>query len=452
MRRTAWVLTAVLLVSMLPVAAATADEHLPQWFIDEDKLPFDAIPGFEDAERLWGVHRNAGYRIEVPADWNGTLVMWAHGIRVDELELTVDNHPLRAFLISNGYAWAASSYSSNGYTAGDGVRDTRLLLKLFRQVAGTPDLTYITGASMGGHVVARSIEQYPADYDGALPICGALGDFEQFDYILDFNVAAQEIGLGSSEFPVGDPAIYLGVDVPQIKANLEGAPGAWPFVLNADGEGFKQLVELRSGGDRPNFDEAFSFWNSIPAESGDGNFLFELAVADAGDGTVGDLPGVVADNLDTVYQLDLDPALTAAEEELNDEIVRVASPPHLRQTNALNPIPKITGNIGVPVLTLHNLGDLFVPFHNEIVYAQDVANQGRSDLLVQRAIRGVSHCGFTATEFVTAFVELDAWVRFGIKPAGDVVLDPAVVASPDYGCQFTDFATPGGHVLATPCP
>ena len=124
----------------------------------------------------------------------------------------------------------------------------------------------------------------------------------------------------------------------------------------------------------------------------------------------------------------------------------------MRQSTALNPVPLVTGDIGVPVLSLHNLGDLFVPFHNEVVYAQEVADHGKSDLLVQRAIRGVAHCGFTPTELVTAFAELDAWVRYGIKPAGDVVLDPVAVAAPDYGCQFTDFVTEGGHVLATPCP
>ena len=112
----------------------------------------------------------------------------------------------------------------------------------------------------------------------------------------------------------------------------------------------------------------------------------------------------------------------------------------------------ITGDIRVPVLTLHNLGDLFVPVHNEIEYARRVADRGNSDLLVQRAIRGVNHCGFTPTELVTAFAELVAWVEFGLKPAGDNWLDPTEVADSEFGCTFTDFVTPNGHVLPTPCP
>ncbi len=45
-------------------------------------------------------------------------------------------------------------------------------------------------------------------------------------------------------------------------------PDTWFFFqdlpLTEAGEQYKQLLELRSGGDRPNFDEAFNFWNSFP--------------------------------------------------------------------------------------------------------------------------------------------------------------------------------------------
>jgi hypothetical protein len=450
MRRAAIAVTVLVLLGLhvTGATAATLGDHQPEpaWFVDEAKLPFDPLPGFEDTDRHWGVHRGAGYRIEVPADWNGSLVMWAHGYRGDGLELTVDNHPLRQHLIANGFAWAASSYSSNDYNAGDGVADTYRLVGLFRRTIDRPDTTYITGQSMGGHITARSVEQYPWTYDGAMPVCGVVGDYELFDYFLDFNLAAQQLGLGTSRHPLDET--YITRDVPAIKANLEAAPGGWPTALDADGQAFKQLVELRSGGDRPNFDEAWAYWNSIPSAAGPGNFLFGFGV---GDGTVAGRPGIVPDNVGVEYQIDLDPAISAREAQLNADIARVRGDRRLRHSLALNPIPVVTGRIGVPVLALHNLGDLFVPFHNEIQYARDVARWGRSDLLVQRAIRGVGHCEFTPTEMVTAFDDLVAWVRQGARPDGDVVLDPAVVAAPDYGCRFTDFATPGGHQFATPC-
>ena len=163
----------------------------------------------------------------MPANWNGDLVVWAHGFRGTGLELTVDNHPLRALLIPLGFAWAASSYSRNDYDVSSGVQTTHALVKRLNGLIGNPRRVYLTGASMGGHVAAVSIEQYPNTYDAALLTCGVLGDYELFDYFLDFNVAAQQLGTGASSFPV-DPVQYIGVTVPQIKANLSAVPGGWP--------------------------------------------------------------------------------------------------------------------------------------------------------------------------------------------------------------------------------
>jgi len=439
------VLVIIAVTGMSTVSAGAGDGPPPGYFVDESKLPFTALPG---ASAYWGKHGKAGYRIEVPDAWNGRLVMWAHGFRGTGLELTVDNHPLRDLLIPLGFAWASSSYSRNEYEITSGVQDTHALAKFFEDLVGEPELVYITGASMGGHVTAVSIEQYGDAYDAALPICGVLGDYELFDYFLDFNAAAQQIGTGASQYPV-DPVEYTVLTVPTIKASLESVPGGWPVFLNADGEDLKDLTALRSGGFRPNFDEAWFFWNTFPTlATVPGNFLFDLAF---GDGTLPRTPGVGVDNSDTVYQFDTDPNLTPDEQTLNDNIVRVAADPQGRNPNGLSQVPVISGDINIPVLTLHNLGDLFVPVHNEIEYASRVAAHGKSDLLVQRAIRGVNHCGFTAVELAAAFLDLVLWREAGVKPGGDDFLDPANVADPNFGCAYTD--DPGGdHILATPCP
>jgi hypothetical protein len=434
------------LLVLLPIVllewSSTAADSPPAYFVDESKLPFAALPG---ATAHWGVHTGAGFRIEVPNDWNGVLVVWAHGFRGTGLELTVDNHPLRTFLIPSGYAWAASSYSRNDYDITSGVQNTHALTKHFNAIVGKPDKVYLTGASLGGHVTGVAIEQYPNTYDAALPICGVLGDYELFDYFLDFSVAAQQLGVGGSQFPV-DTIPYLFGTVPAIKSNLEAFPGGWPVFLNATGTQLKSLTELRSGGERPNYEEAWFFWNTFPDfASGPGNFLFDLAI---GDGTLPRTPGVGVDNTDVVYQFDTDPVLTGDEQNFNNDVVRVAADRQGRNPNGLSQVPVISGNIQIPVLTLHNLGDLFVPVLNEIEYSKRVAANGKSHWLVQRAIRGVGHCDFTPAEFVTAFLELAAWESFGLKPAGDNWLDPAAVADPLFGCAFTD----GPHLLGTPCP
>ena len=201
-----------------------------------------------------------------------------------------------------------------------------------------------------------------------------------------------------------------------------------------------------SGGDRPNFDEAWFFWNTFAEfATGPGNFLFDLGTTD---GTLARSPGVAVDNSDAVYQFDTDPALTPDEQMLNDHIFRITADPQGRHKQGMAQVPTITGDIDIPVLTLHNLGDLFVPVLNQVEYASRVQANGKADLLVQRAIRGALHCDFTADEFAGAFLELAAWVDLGIKPAGDDFSDPASVADPEFGCQFTN----GFHPFGTPCP
>jgi hypothetical protein len=45
------------------------------------------------------------------------------------------------------------------------------------------------------------------------------------------------------------------------------------------------------------------------------------------------------------------------------------------------------------------------------------------------------------------FADLTNWVANGVKPAGDDILTPAVVANPNFGCNFTV----GAHAFAPVC-
>ncbi|TMQ21449.1 MAG: hypothetical protein E6K82_15470 [Candidatus Rokuibacteriota bacterium] len=65
---------------------------------------------------LEGVHEGAAYRIEVPAGWNGGLVMFAHAYQREGPGAgAVQSEPLEAHLSERGYAWAAAGYRSLGY-------------------------------------------------------------------------------------------------------------------------------------------------------------------------------------------------------------------------------------------------------------------------------------------------------------------------------------------------
>ena len=410
-----------------PGAAVVKAEKPPQYFVDKTKLPFDALSG-TTTTRLWGVHGGAGYRVEVPQNWNGELVLYAHGFRGSGLELTISNPPIRQYLIQHGFAWAASSYATNGYDVTQGVKDSHDLGTLFNGLVSHPSRVYFTGTSMGGHITGVAIEQFPRAYAGAMPMCGVMGDNKLFDYFVENHLVAQT--LAGIDVPFPFPANYTATVVPQLRA-LFGAP--FPTTLTPLGKTFAAVVENLSGGRRPMFDPGFRF-----APTG-GNFLLSQGV--------GFREGTIT-NVDTVYQIDADPALSNEELALNANILRIDLDPQARHKQGLAGVPAIAGQLSIPVLSMHTLGDLFVPFSMEQIYARRAAASGSADLLVTRAIRDVNHCGFNIVEMERGFADLVNWVSNGVKPAGDDILTPAVVANPSFGCAFTQ----GAHALAPACP
>ncbi len=426
-------LAAVAALLLVGAPAATAapvgpppGEALPGYTIVPPELAPLAVDGGE-TRVLAGVHRHAGYLIEVPPDWNGELVMWAHGFRGNGPELTVDPpaYELRERWIDQGYAWAASSYDRNGYDVAAGVRSTRALVGEFARQVERPSRVYLAGVSMGGHVTARAIEQDPWLYAGALPMCGVLGDHDLFDYFLDFQVAAAALAEVPGAYPPGPD--YETAVLPRIYAGLGLEPGN-PAVTTPEAEQLRAATVLDSGGPRPGAEASFSYWK---------DFLLELGVPDDEPTPVTGVardPGVVAGNIGTDYAPDQPVDLDAVVQR-----VPVADE-RARETRRLTAVAQVLGKPKVPVLSLHDLGDLFVPFAMEQVYAQEAAAAGRSGHVVQRAIRATGHCEFSPVEAGTAWDDLVAWVESGERPAGDDVLDSAVVADPAYGCRFSDRA------------
>jgi pimeloyl-ACP methyl ester carboxylesterase len=414
-------------------------QPLPGYTVDNPALtPLTTPDG--PTRVLQGIHAHAAYDVEVPPHWNGDLVMYAHGYRGQGTVLTVDPPPfgLREKLVAEGYAWAASSYTDNGYDVRSGVLSTHDLATYVEELVREPRHVYLIGVSMGGHVTGRSVEQYPEFYEAALPMCGVLGDNHLFDFFVDENLVAQDLA-HVADYPA--TADYLSAKVPQILSSL-GLVGITPggSPTNALGLQYRSIVVNRSGGQRPGADNAFSFWYSFL-------FPFTLWAPDNG-GTLAQNPGRLATNIGTVY----DPN---APVDVNATVTRIAPTDAAdRASKALTSSPRISGKPRVPVLTLHDLGDLFVPFSMEEIYGANAAKHHRSSLVVQRAIRAAGHCEFSPAEAGQAWDDLVTWAHTGVRPAGDDVTNPVAVASPTFGCTFTDssaFLT-GTRPLFAPCP
>lgn len=391
-------------------------------------LVFEAKEG---AEAFHGVHEGAGYRIERPDGWQAGdgLVMYAHGFRGHHPRLTVTNpEALRDYLVANGFAWAASSYTANGYDIVSGVESTKALLDYFKSEFGEPGQVFLTGHSMGGHITARTITD-PAlrgDYVGALPMCGVVGGgSELFSYFLDWGLLVNYYAPG------------LGFELPFTEAQLL----SYQLVAyTLDDPDFKTATMYLSGGNRPLYDRAFATQRAIPI-SQSVTFL-----AEDPDYVMSPVVG----NADRVYHLDDDYGdQSAAEIALNDGIKRWSL---IDTTGGEALMFPVSGDITMPVLTIHTLGDLFVPFLMPQLWAQKIEDEGNSSLFVARAIRATGHCAFTVDEHVQAFADLVTWVDTNTPPGGDDILDTVAVAAETFGCAYTTAGRPADDPdFATVC-
>ena len=449
-----------------PVAVVTPPEDTrlqdTRTFTPVVEATFAALNGSAvDTDRWTGVLGGSAYRVEVPkTGWNGKLVMWAHGFRGTGPNLTVDTPIMRRYLLDNGYAWAASSYSKNYYDVRVGVEDTNALALNFVQIAAakgrtlaTPSKIFISGVSMGGHITAAAIEAEAqvnainkVKYAGAVPMCGVLGDTELFNYFGGYQVAAQQLaGFPITSFPTTDFADLT----PAIKSALwTNFPTATSPLgqTNAQGDKLKNAVMNLSGGDRPFYTEGWA----------NANNQRNIFSALGGDGTInGILTQNVLDTTQLFYKVDAtSTSNTALDTSFNNSAFKIrptADANRLRR-DGLRWIPTSPGNISIPVVSIHTLGDLFVPFKMEQVYFDRAKAKGTDRFLVQRAIRDVGHCAFTAAEASTAFDDMVKWEAGGPKPAGDDVKTAATLASPTYGCAFTkntpssdDFTAPAAR-------
>jgi pimeloyl-ACP methyl ester carboxylesterase len=128
-----------------------------------------------------GELNGARFRIDIPENWNGGLVVYCHGYAAEPVKFKEDKlPPLFSVFTSQGYALAQSGYASGGWAIEEAVNDTEALRRYFVGKYGKPKETYITGHSMGGFLTMMLMERFPTTYDAGLALCGPLAPTNYF--------------------------------------------------------------------------------------------------------------------------------------------------------------------------------------------------------------------------------------------------------------------------------
>lgn len=355
-----------------------------------------------------GTLGDAPYRIEVPADWRGGLVVYAHGIQRGPGPGAVTSPPLASHILGEGHAWAASGYRAREYRPHLFVEDLVAVRELFVNEIGRPKWTIIYGQSLGGHVVVASLELRPGLYQGGLAECGLVDGIGIADYLFAYTAAAELI----SGVPLLDAPDRAGFDrllndrvVPAL-----GMPGAY----TDRGRQFDSVVKYLMGADQRGNDLPLRLQGLRP------RYLLNM-VYRRPDVDQESMPGGrAASTLHVRYRID--PGLGLTEDDLNARVRRLRPATGARSPSADPVYAERTGRLTVPLLTLHETGDAWVPLSLEQAYRRRTIAAGTQHLLVQRVTRAPSHCGFDGETREQAFDDLVAWIERGARPDGDDVL------------------------------
>ncbi len=346
----------------------------------------------------------AEYAIYVPAAWNGDVVFYAHGIIPPQAPVILpvpdqnwDNiASLRDALGQSGFAIAYSSFGENGYAIKDGIQRTHQLRGIFTSRVGRPNRSFLVGHSLGSQVVQALAETYPDQYDGALAMCGVLGGTKlQTDYVghtralFDAFYPGVLPGNAMSMPQAIDPVAQI-----QIPAFLAIQANPTPVGLIA----FANQVQLAGNNST---EWVTSLLNALVYHA--------LGVNDLLARTHGH---ILFDNANTVYNSAVFPdAYYAA---ANQNVMRSTATPDGLAWLANNYEP--TGDLRIPMITLHKQRDRLVPFRHEAAYLARVAAAGKTANLVQRSRDSYGHCDLELTDMMQSFNDLVSWANTGVKP------------------------------------
>lgn len=364
-----------------------------------------------------GELNGAPYRIVVPGNWNGTLLVHAHGYRdaadqpgeVDDRSAPVSPSPaLEPFLLAQGYALAGSAYATNGWAVQDAISDTKRLVSHFRGTVGKPTRTLLWGFSMGSLATLSLAEQTAGHFDGYLAACAVgAGASRAWDGAVASSLAYDAtFGWGASWGSVGDVRDDLDFEAAVL-------PKLIPEVSNPLNFGRFEFIRLVTG----------AAPSALPSPSYPAWLLTNMYFSTEGRAELERRAGgPVGQNLTHTYSLSAaDKAYLAILGVNADALLAemnagrtIAAPAFAR--NYVEHWADYSGLIKKPVLTLHTQTDTLVPVSHESAYAATVAAVGRNDLLAQTFTTGIGHCNFTGPQLLTAIGALDQWVATGVKP------------------------------------
>jgi hypothetical protein len=418
---------------------------------------------------LCGTTADGGQWIaDLPAQWNGTLLLYSHGFGPPVAQDAPDQNT-QAALLADGYALAGSSYDPNGswWALDSALNDQFGTLSTVEGLLPHPPAhVFAVGTSMGGLISSLEDEHSNGRLQAALTTCGIVaGGINLNNYQLDGEYAIAQLLNPSHEsirlvhfdqaFVGAGEGLATGKQLDalaiQAQSSASGrarlalamslmnvatwAPGqTMPEPGDYDAQEYQQYLvqfgftppldptQIQTTQDfvefgRPWIDQASGGSATWTRGVNFGRLLAESPYA----------PEVIS----LYRQAGLN--LGADLENLTRHANIIADRGAVRSLTQTS-VP--TGRLQVPELDLHTISDQLVPVQQENYYRHTVAFAGRSDLLRQAFVQRQLHCNFTSSELVAGVQAVQQRVATG---HWGHLADPAVLNA---AATATNLGTP----------
>jgi hypothetical protein len=384
----------------------------------------------------------AFFLIGVPANYNGRLVLWNHGYTLaPPAPLAAGDLGVGLLALSQGFAAAASSFRPDaiglsGWQVRDAAADTENLRQRFVQLVGRPHKTYIVGASEGGLITAETIERFARDeegrlnYDGALPMCGPVagGDANWcggFDLRAVYQYYCQNLPRTNElQYP-----LYFGL-----------APNNTLTAQNVAARVNECTGVLQPAATRT-AQQARNLANILGVEKIPESFL----ITDIEFATFGlqEVTLVRTNGLSPVTNAGVKYRGSDDDAALNAGVFRAGF--NREAIEWLNRAYNPTGDVEIPTITMHTIGDGLVIVENEHEYREEFAEERDQRKLFQIYTNAGGHCQFSNSELAAAFEALVNWVEKKERPTKEGVIAACAQFQTIFGdtCNINPTFRPG---------
>ena len=374
----------------------------------------------------------AYYLIAMPQQWNGRLVLHAHGgpaLGAPRMERSVEDLTRWSIMVRAGYAWAGSTFRQGGVEVRAAAEDTERLRQIFVQHVAQPQRTVLHGQSWGASVAAKGAEMFQTTangkrpYDAVLLTSGVLaGGTRSYDFRTDLRVVYQYLCNNHPRPTEAQYALNIGLpaDAAMTQADLSARLNEC-LALN------KPAAERTPEQQRKV--QTIVDVIRIPANSIQGHinwatFHFRDVVQHR---TGGASP---FGNHGVLYRGSPDDAA------LNAAVLRYRADPAAVARFAQD--TDLTGRIPVPVLTVKGVDDPTAFVELDAAFKATMAQGGSAARLVQTFTQHNTHSYLSDPTYPTLLAALLRWVDTGDKPTPEGIARQCAGMETPFGkgCAF----------------